>query len=847
MIKSGISAFAVCAIFASPARAEPARSYDIAAQALGPALEAFAAVSGREVVAQSDILTGKRSEPVSGSLSPETAVARLLAGTGLTWSVVDGAFVIREASAAPFPEGEAGGDAGIVVTGTRIRGAAIASPKITVALEAMKDQGLATTTEAAQSIPQNFGGGQNPGVGFAVPVASGLNVSGGTSLNLRGLGSDATLTLLNGRRLAYSASRQSIDLSAIPAGIVERIEIVADGASAIYGSDAVAGVANIILRRDREGLVTTARLGGSTDGGNDQQTYSASAGTRWTGGGGIVAYEYGSNTAIVGRQRDYTATLARGLDLFPEIVRHNAALSVHQEFGRFTASLDALYNRRRSLQIYAINAAGNRALNRVELPSRTESFLIAPALRAELGGGWRAELSGGYGEDKVRYESNVFSGATQASALVGCFCNDLKSVELSGDGPLFELPAGAARLALGVGYRDVGFVSFRGVGSPQNIAEHQRSAYAFGEASLLLLARADGTAALRATGALRYERYADIEDVVTPKLGLVVSPTADFDLKASWGRSFRAPTFLQRYSAVIAVLQPAASFGGSGLPAGSTGLSLIGGREDLKPERARSWSVTADIHPRGLAGTRLELSYFDIRYTDRIVAPIAFNRQALTNPIYADQVTRSPSAALLAQALANAAQFFNVTGAAYDPAKVVAIVDNTNINAARQHIRGVDAALSFERAVGGGPARITAMLNASYLKSSQQLTSAQPRMQLAGLLFNPPHFRARGVLGWNDGPFALTGAVNRIGGVTDPRAVTPVRVDGMTTFDLTARIRSTETARLLAGLELILSGQNLFNAKPDRIAQQLTYDHTYDSTNYSPVGRFVSVSLSKTW
>ena len=847
MAKFGPGIAAIGIVWAAPVLAAPAQNYDIPAQDLAVALETFAASSGREVVAPSGVIAGKRGNAVRGSFSADEALARLIAGSGLRYAIVDGAFVIRSSDAARAPDAADDEAGGIVVTGTRIRGAAIASPKVTVELDVVRDQGLASTTEAAQSIPQNFGGGQNPGVGFAVPAASGVNVGGGTSLNLRGLGSDATLTLLNSRRLAYSASRQSIDLSAIPAGIVERIEVVADGASAIYGSDAVAGVANIILRRDMQGLVTTARLGGSTDGGNDQQTYSATAGLRWDGGGGIVAYEYGSNGPIVGRQRDYTARVARGLDLLPETSRHNAALSVHQDFGWLSASVDALYNNRRSLQLYAPNASGNRALSRVELPSRTESFLIAPALRAELGGGWRAELSGGYGEDKVRYQSNVFSGTTQTSALDGCYCNDLKSVELSGDGPLFELPAGPLRLALGVGYRDVGFISFRGVGSPQNIAERQRSAYSFGEASLPLLARSDGAPALRATGALRYERYADIQGVVTPKVGLVASPSPDFDLKASWGKSFRAPTFLQRYSAVIAVLQPAASFGGTGLPVGSTVLGLTGGREDLKPERARTWSVTADLHPRFIDGARLELSYFDIRYTNRIVSPVVFGRQALTNPIYADQVTRTPSAALLAQVLANAAQFFNIVGVPYDPAKVAAIVDNTNVNAASQHIHGIDGAFSYARDVGSGAGRISVTLNASYLDSSQKLTSAQPVTQLAGQVFNPPHFRARGVLGWNDGPFALTGAVTRIGGVVDPRFATPVKVRGMSTFDLTARIRSSETTGLLAGIELVLSGQNLFNEKPGRIAQTLSYDHPYDSANYSPVGRFVAVSLRKSW
>src|SRR5690606_39717167 len=66
-------------------------------------------------------------------------------------------------------------------------------------------------------------------------------VTGGSSLNLRGLGPDATLTLLNGRRMAYSGFVQAVDIGAIPVEAVDRVEIVADGASAIYGSDAVGG------------------------------------------------------------------------------------------------------------------------------------------------------------------------------------------------------------------------------------------------------------------------------------------------------------------------------------------------------------------------------------------------------------------------------------------------------------------------------------------------------------------------------------------------------------------------------------------------------------------------------
>src|SRR5690606_33275434 len=177
-----------------------------------------------------------------------------------------------------------------VVTGSRIRGAPVASQVIEIDAEDFRRAGHADLGQVVRSIPQSFGGGQNPGVGSNVPASSGVDVGGGASLNLRGIGSDATLTLLNGHRLNYSASRQSVDISAIPLAAVERIEVVADGASALYGSDAVGGVANIILRREADGIETSARLGSSTDGGYFQQVYGALGGAGWASGGFVAAY-----------------------------------------------------------------------------------------------------------------------------------------------------------------------------------------------------------------------------------------------------------------------------------------------------------------------------------------------------------------------------------------------------------------------------------------------------------------------------------------------------------------------------------------------------------------------------
>src|SRR3546814_13026068 len=82
-----------------------------------------------------------------------------------------------------------------------------------------------------------------------------------------------------------------MDVSAIPVSAVERIEIVADGASAIYGADAVAGVVNILLKPDYDGVSTMARIGASTDGGHVQQQYGLLGGRAWKSGGFLAAYD----------------------------------------------------------------------------------------------------------------------------------------------------------------------------------------------------------------------------------------------------------------------------------------------------------------------------------------------------------------------------------------------------------------------------------------------------------------------------------------------------------------------------------------------------------------------------
>ena len=381
---------AVLILPAAPAAAQEQRqTYSLPAQPLAQALREVSLRSGRTIVAPAEILRGRTAPAVRGTYTLDEVVDALLAGSGLVARPVGDGLLIDRVQTSPSDTAAAEpADGDIVVTGSRIRGAPVASPVIRVDQQAMRDSGQISLADVARSIPQNFGGGQNPGVGANVPSSSGINVGSASTINLRGLGSDATLTLLNGHRLAYNGSRQGIDISAIPLGIVDRIEVVADGASALYGSDAVAGVANIILKRDYDGVEVRADIGGSTGGGNFQQQYGAVAGKRWRSGGLIAAYEFARNTDILSDDRSY-AVSRPGVTIYPALRRHAVALAGHQALtDRLEFTVDALFNKRWSTSGFPLNAAGDLAVSRTEQRSTSRSLAVAPALRLDLGDAW---------------------------------------------------------------------------------------------------------------------------------------------------------------------------------------------------------------------------------------------------------------------------------------------------------------------------------------------------------------------------------------------------------------------------------------------------------------------------
>ncbi|MET0245901.1 MAG: TonB-dependent receptor [Sphingomonas sp.] len=186
-------------------------------------------------------------------------------------------------------------------TGTNISGVKpVGSEAVVMDREAILATGRNNVAEIVRTLPQL----QNLGFDEAATGANahaGGNGNRGTTLNLRGIGSNATLILVDGHRVAPSGAANSFtDAVQVPVAALERVEVVADGASAIYGSDAISGVVNYVLRKKMNGIELGGRYNFSKY--NDEYALSATGGTSWSIGGRegsiIVAYEHSERTAI---------------------------------------------------------------------------------------------------------------------------------------------------------------------------------------------------------------------------------------------------------------------------------------------------------------------------------------------------------------------------------------------------------------------------------------------------------------------------------------------------------------------------------------------------------------------
>lgn len=288
------------------------RRYDVAAGPLDRALTAFAQQSGQQILYPAALVAGRQSPGLSGDYGPDAALATLLRDSGLAHRRTrPNVFVLYDPAARAdlLDQEEVVELEGVVVTGTYLRGADSPSPVTVITRNDLDRSGRTTVADTLASLPQNFTGAAYEGSAGTGADRSFSNISYATGLNLRGLGADATLVLVNGRRLAGTGvAGDFADVSSIPASAVQRVDVLLDGASALYGSDAVAGVVNVILRDRFEGQESRLRVGTTSDGGADEFLFSHTAGFDWDTGSLVLSYEYLDRSEIAAEDRRSTAS-----------------------------------------------------------------------------------------------------------------------------------------------------------------------------------------------------------------------------------------------------------------------------------------------------------------------------------------------------------------------------------------------------------------------------------------------------------------------------------------------------------------------------------------------------------
>ncbi|WOF44543.1 TonB-dependent receptor [Sphingopyxis indica] len=829
------------AIYAVPAAAaqqpESAYDIDIREQDLGDALRSVAARAGWELYAAADDVNGRPAPSLEGRFTARNAIEALLAGSGLRAEFRDSAVIIKRRTAVTDASESEGA---IVVTGTRIAGAPPAAPVTVVTNEDIRNGGQSDLGEVARSVPQNFGGGQNPGIGNGQGAAAeNANVNGASTFNLRGIGPNATLTLLNGNRFAYTGISSVIDVSSIPVAAVDRIEIVADGASAIYGADAVAGVVNIRLKRDYHGLEAKARVGASTDGGNVQQQYGLLGGRSWTSGGVLAAYDYSHSSAIDAGERSYAGSMNPGSTLFPKTSRHSLLVSGHQAIGPdITLAADLLYKKGRVHQTLGYDQMLAPDVFGLDNVSTSESVGIAPSLSADLGRNWQFKASGFFGTDQTGGYAELFSGGDLLSHIDKHFFNRNLAIEGGFQGPLFRLAAGEVAVAFGAGARRNDFRAIL----PVNVVDRRRdNIFAYAEVFAPLTSPEQDIAGfhrLSVSGALRFEDYSDVRSIVTPKLGMTWEPVSSLRLAVSWGRSFKMPTLYQQYGGYSTVLARASSYG-AGYPPMANVIVATGPDSRIGPERSENWTLSAQLTP--VDGFKLTAAWYRIDYRDRVAPPISSFVGILDNPLYAGLVAQNPAAAELATLIEGSLfGLENRTGETYDPANVIALIDGRERNIARQRYSGIDLSARYRVALGPSE-RLTLSAAGSFLESRQQLISGLPWTDLAGTIFHPAKFRARGGLSYEAHHFTLSGFLNHMSALEDDRRDPTARIPPYTTLDVTARIKVSSKT------ELSIAALNVFDAKPTAIATARSTDTPFDTTNYSPAGRFLGLTVRQEW
>jgi len=874
--------------------------FDVPAEPLDKALRDFAIQAKCNISYQPSLVAGFQAPAIKGEFTPADALSMILSGTRLTAVNVDentiqvlespaatsqnafarkgylpsGAGVVRVAYAdldVPAPLGVLSDSAvkdsadpdendrnskelqEITVTGTHIRGTKDSASPLEVYTRADIDAtGMVTVQQFLQTLPQNFNGGASENTISQVTGGGQTNNAvNGSAPNLRGLGTDATLVLINGHRVAPGNSNGGfVDISMIPLTAVDRVEVVTDGASAVYGSDAVGGVVNFILRSKFDGAESRVQYGSVSTGSKHDTQVGQTVGNDWGSGSAVLSYQYFDQTPLSAASRDYLRDVPLPFDLLPEQVQHAAFANIDQEI---TPGLDLhgdlIYSHRSTDNAITIGNSTYGYATQVS-PSRIDSY------SASLGSTFKLTHQNELGVSATYSESDTLQQLFQTPSVsplqnLEKTKSAIISVDANLDGVLVSIPAGSVRYAVGGQYRSESFGNTYLLPATDNTFYPSRRVGAgYVELRIPIVGQGGGgrsDSALELSLADRGEHYSDFGSTNNPQLGAIWHPLSSVAIRGTYGTSFKAP-LLSELNPVPSEVVPIPGYLFNPAPGGTPNtLTVYGGNPDLKPERATTWTVGLDFKPLQLAGFTAKLTYYDIVFRNQIEVAggsicgcNAFVDAATLGPAI---VQRNPPAALIQQLISEPTydNFYNV-----DPTTIGAIFDSRALNLSTVKTRGLDFRFAYKTTMLD--TQYETGLDGTYIFSfDDQFTNSAPVTSFRNTVFNPTDLRLRGRAIMTRGPLSIGLYLNFTNAYSNNHLTPEEHVSSWTTADAVANYDLASGGGPLHGLAVTLSVINLTDRNPPYVANPNGFPINYDGANANALGRYISLRLQKRW
>jgi outer membrane receptor protein involved in Fe transport len=348
----------------------------------------------------------------------------------------------------------------------------------------------------------------------------------------------------------------------------------------------------------------------------------------------------------------------------------------------------------------------------------------------------------------------------------------------------------------------------------------------------------------------RYEHYSDFGSTNNPKIGLIWKPWDDLKARGTYGTSFRAPDLSQlspTLNNVVPVPEP------DPLTGGTTNVLLLygAGNPFLSPEKARTWTLGFDFQPERVPGLRGSITYYDIRFQNRIVLPgtsVGFydilNQEAALGP---SVVQRNVAPVVIQQLISNPT-FINPFGLNLAGISTVAnyeIPENLSVVTTR----GVDFDISDVTKWSGNQIEV-GVAGTRILQFSNQFAPNSPAISILNTPYNPVDLKLRARLVIQLQGVTLGAFVNYVGPYDDNRTSTSVPVASWTTGDFNVEYNWGPGSSFLNGSTATIGVLNIANRAPPFVASSepsVLGGTNYDGANASPLGRFVFIQLSKHW